>query len=194
MSTGENQESLAEEMSSKLPPLKWPRGSFDGLMRNLKLPESWGALYPEEGQTVADAPSGYITLFWDFFCDGNFRLPATTFLLDILTFYNIHLSQLHPIGMVRVRHFEFVCRTMNIEPTVPRFRVFHQTHCTQGFYSFVQRATAKKILLNPPKSFHDWKHKFFFIKAGVIPMRMVLRGKEDVPIETLQTPSEETWY
>ncbi|KAJ0609197.1 hypothetical protein HanRHA438_Chr03g0138251 [Helianthus annuus] len=194
MSTGENQESLAEEMSSELPPLKWPRGSFDGLMRNLKLPESWGALYPEEGQTAADAPSGYITLFWDFFCDGNFRLPATTFLLDILTFYNIHLSQLHPIGMVRVRHFEFVCRTMNIEPTVPRFMVFHQMHCTQGFYSFVQRATAKKILLNPPKSFHDWKQKFFFIKAGVIPMRMVLRGKEDVPIETLQTPSEETWY
>ncbi|KAJ0735265.1 hypothetical protein HanPI659440_Chr11g0430171 [Helianthus annuus] len=194
MSTGENQESLAEEMSSELPPLKWPRGSFDGLMRNLKFPESWGALYPEEGQTAADAPSGYITLFWDFFCDGNFHLPATTFLLDILTFYNIHLSQLHPIGMVRVRHFEFVCRTMNIEPTVPRFRVFHQMHCTQGFYSFVQRASAKKILLNPPKSFHDWKHKFFFIKAGVIPMRMVLRGKEDVPIETLQTPSEETWY
>ncbi|KAJ0546494.1 hypothetical protein HanIR_Chr08g0361651 [Helianthus annuus] len=194
MSTGENQENLAEEMSSELPPLKWPRGSFDGLMRNLKFPESWGALYPEEGQTAAYAPSGYITLFWDFFCDGNFRLPATTFLLDILTFYNIHLSQLHPIGMVRVRHFEFVCRTMNIEPTVPRFRVFHQMHCTQGFYSFVQRASAKKILLNPQKSFHDWKQKFFFIKAGVIPMRMVLRGKEDVPIETLQTPSEETWY
>ncbi|KAJ0887514.1 hypothetical protein HanRHA438_Chr09g0391661 [Helianthus annuus] len=67
-------------------------------------------------------------------------------------------------------------------------------HCTQGFYSFVQRATAKKILLHPPKSFHDWKQKFFFIKAGVIPVRMVLRGKEDVPVETLRTPSDETWY
>ncbi|MFS7939796.1 hypothetical protein Hanom_Chr05g00456191 [Helianthus anomalus] len=62
---------------------------------------------------------------------------------------------MHPIGMVRVRHFEFVCRSMHIEPTIPRFRVFHQMHCTQGFYSFVQRASAKKILLNPPKSFHD---------------------------------------
>ncbi|KAJ0744837.1 hypothetical protein HanPI659440_Chr10g0392161 [Helianthus annuus] len=194
MSTREHQEGLAEEMSTELPPMKWPRGSFDGLIQNLKFPESWGALYPEEGQTAADAPSGYITLFWDFFCDGNFRLPATTFLLDILSFYNIHLSQLHPIGMVRVRHFEFVCRSMNIEPTVPRFRVFHQMHCTQGFCSFVQRATAKKILLNPPKSFHDWKKKFFFIKAGVVPVRMVLRGKEDVPIETLRTPSDETWY
>ncbi|KAJ0864259.1 hypothetical protein HanPSC8_Chr12g0539841 [Helianthus annuus] len=67
-------------------------------------------------------------------------------------------------------------------------------HCTQGFYSFVQRASAKKILQHPPKSFHDWKQKFFFIKAEVIPVRMFLRGKEDVPVETLQTPSDENWY
>ncbi|KAJ0702453.1 hypothetical protein HanPI659440_Chr14g0529691 [Helianthus annuus] len=96
--------------------------------------------------------------------------------------------------MVRVRHFEFVCRTMHVEPTVPRFRVFHQMHYTQGFYSFVQRASAKKILHQPPKSFHDWKQKFFFIKAGIIPMKMILRGKEDVPTETLSTPIDENWY
>ncbi|KAJ0858820.1 hypothetical protein HanRHA438_Chr13g0605491 [Helianthus annuus] len=101
---------------------------------------------------------------------------------------------MHPIGMVRVRHFEFVCRTMHIEPTVPRFRVFHQMHCSQGFYSFVQRASAKKILLQPPKSFHGWKQKFFFIKVGVIPMRMMFWGKEDVPTETIQTPVDENWY
>ncbi|KAJ0786079.1 hypothetical protein HanOQP8_Chr02g0051011 [Helianthus annuus] len=83
---------------------------------------------------------------------------------------------------------------MNIEPMVPRFRVFDQMHCSQGFYSFVQRGSAKKILLNPPKSFHDWKQKFFFIKVGVIPMRMTFRGKEDIPIETIQTPVDENWY
>ncbi|KAJ0667670.1 hypothetical protein HanPI659440_Chr17g0680351 [Helianthus annuus] len=194
MSTGEYHEDLSEEMSAELPPLKWPRATFDSLVQNFRFPETWGARYPEEGQTAADAPAGYITLFWDFFCEGNFRLPATKFFLEILGFYNIHLSQLHPIGMVRVRHFEFVCRTMHIEPTVPRFRVFHQMHCTQGFYSFVQRASAKIILQHPPKSFHDWKQKIFFIKAGVIPVRMFLRGKEDVPVETLRTPSDENWY
>ncbi|KAL9997616.1 hypothetical protein Hdeb2414_s0612g00923981 [Helianthus debilis subsp. tardiflorus] len=96
--------------------------------------------------------------------------------------------------MVKVRHFEFVCRTMHVEPTVPRFRVFHQMHCTQGFYSFVQRVFTKKNLYQPPKSFHDWKQKIFFIKAGVIPVRMVLRGKEDIPTETLRTPVDENWY
>ncbi|KAJ0734464.1 hypothetical protein HanPI659440_Chr11g0420401 [Helianthus annuus] len=98
------------------------------------------------------------------------------------------------IGMVRVRYFEFLCRSMYIEPTVNRFRVLHQMHCSQGFYSFVQRASAKKILLHPPKTFHDWKLKFFFIKSGVIPMKMTFRGKEDVATETIQTPVSETWY
>ncbi|KAM0010592.1 hypothetical protein Hdeb2414_s0072g00774061 [Helianthus debilis subsp. tardiflorus] len=101
---------------------------------------------------------------------------------------------MHPIGMVRVCHFEFVWRTMHIELTVPRFLVFHQMHCSQRFYSFVQRSYAKKILLQPPKSFHDWKQKFFFIKVGVIPMRMTFRGKEDVPTKTIQTLVDENWY
>ncbi|KAM0065161.1 hypothetical protein Hdeb2414_s0003g00111541 [Helianthus debilis subsp. tardiflorus] len=67
-------------------------------------------------------------------------------------------------------------------------------HCSQGFYSFVQWASAKKILLQPPKSFHNWKPKFFYLKAGVIPMKMTFRGKEDVVTKTIQTPFLETWY
>ncbi|KAJ0948474.1 hypothetical protein HanRHA438_Chr01g0027651 [Helianthus annuus] len=101
---------------------------------------------------------------------------------------------MYPIGMVRVCHFEFLCRSMHIEPMVNRFRVLHQMHCSRGFYSFVQCASAKKILFHPPKSFHDWKPKFFFIEAGVILMKMTFRGKEDVVTESIQTPFSETWY
>ncbi|KAF5805000.1 hypothetical protein HanXRQr2_Chr05g0203781 [Helianthus annuus] len=161
---------------------------------NFKFPESWGAVYPEDGQTAAQAPTGYITLFWDYFSEGNFRLPATKFFLDILNYYKFHISQLNPMGMVRIRHFEFLCRSMHIEPTVDRFRVFYQLHCAQGFYSFAQRPTAKKVLLVPPKSFHEWKPKFFYIKAGVIPMKMFFRGAEDIVTETLKTPESKVWY
>ncbi|KAJ0448175.1 hypothetical protein HanLR1_Chr17g0672301 [Helianthus annuus] len=145
-------------------------------------------------QTAADALAGYITLFWDYFAEGNFRLPVTRFFLEILSYYKFHISEMHPIGMVRIRDFEFLCRSMHIESMVNRFRVFYQMHRSQGFYSFAQRASAKKILSNPPKSFHEWKPKFFFIKVGVIPMKMVFRGKEDIMTETIQTPFSETWY
>ncbi|MFS7906267.1 hypothetical protein Hanom_Chr01g00057301 [Helianthus anomalus] len=137
-------------MSAGLPPLKWSRETFDNMVRNSKFPDSWGVRYPDEGQTAADAPTGYISLFWDYFAEGNFRLPATRFFIEILAYYKFHISQMHPIRMVRIRHFEFLCQSMHIEPTVNRFRVLYQMHYSRGFYSFAQRASAKKILLNPP--------------------------------------------
>ncbi|MFS7898544.1 hypothetical protein Hanom_Chr03g00235561 [Helianthus anomalus] len=56
--------------------------------------------------------------------------------------------------MVRVRHFEFVCRSQGLEPTVEKFRVFYQLISNLGFFSYALR-NVKKILINPPKSFHD---------------------------------------
>ncbi|MFS8003097.1 hypothetical protein Hanom_Chr13g01209901 [Helianthus anomalus] len=51
---------------------------------------------------MAQAPADYITLFWDYFADGNFRLLTTKFVLEVLGYYKFHLSQLHPMGMVRI--------------------------------------------------------------------------------------------
>ncbi|KAJ0599120.1 hypothetical protein HanHA300_Chr00c0019g0682991 [Helianthus annuus] len=180
MSTREHPDDSAKDMSSSLPPLKWSEEIFDGLVQNLKFPKSWGVMYLEEGQTTTKAPAVYITLFWDYFTDGNFQLPVIRFVLDILGYYKFHISQLNPMGMVQIRHFEFLCRSMHIEPT--------------GFYSFAQRLSAKKILLSPPKSFHEWKPKFFYIKAGGIPMKMTFRGAEDIEVETLKTLAAEIWY
>ncbi|KAM0027969.1 hypothetical protein Hdeb2414_s0019g00546451 [Helianthus debilis subsp. tardiflorus] len=146
MSTGDHHKDSYDEMATGLPPLKWSKETFNGLVQNFKFPDSWDARYPDESQTSADAPTGYITLFWDFFFStGNFRLPTTKFFLDILSYYKFHISQMHPLGMVRIRHFEFACRGMRIEPTVDRFR-------------------------------------------------MIFRGKEDVPNETIQTLFSENWY
>ncbi|MFS7919857.1 hypothetical protein Hanom_Chr03g00217571 [Helianthus anomalus] len=72
MSTRDHHEDSSEEMSSSLPPLKWSRETFDSMVRNFRFPDSWGARYPDEHQTAADAPAGYITLF------GIISLKATS--------------------------------------------------------------------------------------------------------------------
>ncbi|KAF5791709.1 hypothetical protein HanRHA438_Chr09g0409561 [Helianthus annuus] len=77
---------------------------------------------------------------------------------SILNLFGFHISQMSPMGMVRVRHFDFLCRSQGLEPSVEKFRAFYQLIRNMGFYSFGLRA-AKKILINPPKSFHDWKMK-----------------------------------
>ena len=96
--------------------------------------------------------------------------------------------------MVRIKHFEFLCRASDLEATVERFKVFYQLQCALGFYSFGQRQGAKKILSAPPKAFPDWKQKFFYIKAAVIPMKMTFRAGEDIVLERQPIPHNEAWY
>ncbi|KAJ0689327.1 hypothetical protein HanOQP8_Chr11g0404461 [Helianthus annuus] len=96
-----------------------------------------------------------------------------------------------PLVMVRVRHFEFLCRSHDIEPTVERFRVFYKLIRNMGFYSFGNRGSAKKILLNPLKSFHDWKHNFFFIREEVIPIAMIFCASDTIEKEELPIPKGE---
>ncbi|MFS7975859.1 hypothetical protein Hanom_Chr10g00885611 [Helianthus anomalus] len=135
--------------------LRWDQGLFEQITRGFRNTPEWDAQYPRQGPTAADAPQGYITLFEDFFLKGNFRLPVTEFMAHILHYYGFHIFQMSPPSMVRVRHFEFLCRSHEIEHTVEKFRAFHQLIRNMGFYSFGNRGLAKKILLNPPKSFHD---------------------------------------
>ncbi|MFS7919913.1 hypothetical protein Hanom_Chr03g00218191 [Helianthus anomalus] len=99
----------------------------------------WDAQYPRQGQTTADVPPEYITLFEDLFLQGNFRLPETEFMAHILHYYRFRISQMSPPDMVRVRHFEFLCRSHEIESTVEKFRAFYQLIRNMGFYSFGNR-------------------------------------------------------
>ncbi|KAJ0620367.1 hypothetical protein HanHA300_Chr00c1083g0838501 [Helianthus annuus] len=63
-----------------------------------------------------------------------------------------------------------------------------------GFYSFGNRGSAKKIMLNPPKSFHDWKQKFFFISEEVIPIAMIFRESDTIDKDELAIPKVADWY
>ncbi|KAJ0570426.1 hypothetical protein HanHA300_Chr05g0177841 [Helianthus annuus] len=75
-----------------LPVLKWSKGGFGTLMTSIQMPKEYGAIYPQEGDTGADAPAGFITLWAEFFYDGNLRLPFTVFVAEVLEFYQIHIS------------------------------------------------------------------------------------------------------
>ncbi|MFS7937938.1 hypothetical protein Hanom_Chr05g00433621 [Helianthus anomalus] len=183
----------SQEAGGGLPPLKWDIGLFEQVVRGYQFLPEWDARYPSQGKTAADAPTGYITLFADFFSEGDFRLPTTHFLANILQYYGFHISQMSPIGMVRVRHFEFVCRSQGEEPTIEKFRVFYQLQGNMGFFSFALR-NAKKILISPPKSFHDWKMKFFYICVEVIPMAMQFRAMGPIAKEHMAISRGTTWY
>ncbi|MFS7991974.1 hypothetical protein Hanom_Chr12g01076911 [Helianthus anomalus] len=81
-----------------------------------------------------------------------------------------------------------------MEPTVEKFRAFYQLIRNIGFYSFDNRGAAKKILISPPKSFHDWKMKFLFIREDVMPIAMIFRESDKIEKEELPIPKGADWY
>ncbi|KAJ0703892.1 hypothetical protein HanPI659440_Chr14g0556521 [Helianthus annuus] len=122
-------------------------------------------------------------LYADFFREGNFRLPMSKFIGEVLTGYSLHISQINCLGLPRLTHFEFICRANRVEPTFEKFNTFYFVTYTGGFYSFNSRTGGiKPCSRDPPKSLHDWKQKFFYICRGVIPIDMHYRpGSEGIP-------------
>ncbi|MFS7915729.1 hypothetical protein Hanom_Chr02g00168661 [Helianthus anomalus] len=88
----------------------------------------------------------------------------------ILHHYGFHISQMSPPDMVRVRHFEFLCRSHGIEPTVEKFRVFYQLIRNIGFYFFRQ----------------PWEE--------VVPIAMIFRELDTIEKEELPIPKGADWY
>ncbi|KAM0048023.1 hypothetical protein Hdeb2414_s0008g00269761 [Helianthus debilis subsp. tardiflorus] len=157
-----------------LPVLKWSKTGFKNPMTTVRMSDDWDATYPQEGDTGADAPAGYITMWADFFTDGNLRLPVTVFVAEIL------------------ENFEYTFRAHNLPITVENFRRFYQLTVNTGFFSFNQRNKSLK-LMTPPKGVTGWKKKFFYVKACAVYANMSFRNvdvgvaDEDIPVATAKT-------
>lgn len=168
---------------------------FQRLSEDMLFLDDWDAECPSPNVTAVQAPPGKIALYTSFFTHCNFRLPITTFTMDILNYYGFHLSQMHPMGMCRVKFFEFCAKANGYDPTVDMFRVFYKLTVNESWLSFRARGGVSPHVKAAPKSFHEWKSKFFFISENVIPVAMNVRdlGMEVVD-ETLVEYKSEDWY
>ncbi|MFS7937188.1 hypothetical protein Hanom_Chr05g00424701 [Helianthus anomalus] len=124
-------------------------------------------------------PPGYIALYAAFFREGNFRLPMMKFTAEVLTNYGLHISQINALGLPRLTHFEFICKSNRIKSTFEMFNVFYNVSYTGGFYSFNSRPSG-----------------FFYIRRGVIPVDMHYRAEgEGIPkIDVSINFVEQEWY
>ncbi|KAJ0614516.1 putative AH/BAR domain superfamily protein [Helianthus annuus] len=165
-------------------------------MTSIQMPKEFGFIFPQEGDTGADAPAGCLTLWADFFFNGNLRVPLTVFVAEVLEHYKIHISQLSPFGMIRIRHFEYTFRALGLDVTVENFRRFYQLTVNTGFFSFSERYGSTKLMTSP-KGITKWKTKFFYIKAAAVAANMTLRNvNETIPAEDIALPSVKTveWF
>ncbi|GKD91111.1 hypothetical protein Tco_1366618, partial [Tanacetum coccineum] len=73
---------------------------------------------PDRNSTIKDNSKGKIGMYTRFIELANYRIPLSKFLLCLLEYYQINLSQLSVIGAAKVSHFEIMCRAFGRIPTV----------------------------------------------------------------------------
>nr|GEW04093.1 putative transposase (putative), gypsy type [Tanacetum cinerariifolium] len=73
---------------------------------------------PDRNAIIKDSLEGKIGMYTRFIKFANYRIPLSKFLLCILEYYQINLSQLSVTGAANVSHFEFMCHAFSRIPTV----------------------------------------------------------------------------
>nr|GEX16079.1 transposase (putative), gypsy type [Tanacetum cinerariifolium]GEX37462.1 transposase (putative), gypsy type [Tanacetum cinerariifolium] len=115
------------------------------------IPEEVHLVLPNQDDTMHKRPARKIGLYTRFFDFTNFRLPLSSFLVDILRHFRINISQLSVIGAAKVYHFEILCRVYEIVPTIRLFWCFYVNTKKSGWISFRKRSdnvdhTAKHVI------------------------------------------------
>ena len=154
--------------------IKWDKKEFESLVSTYGLAPEWEPEFPASGSIAGLPPYGKMTLYADYFTMGNFRLPITKFLMEVIKALGVHLSQIHPRGIMRIRHFEFVCRANGVEPRVDKFAVFYKVSRRDGLFT-CHASSRKPFGKETTLVSSGWEHKFFWISDKVIPELMVRR-------------------
>ncbi|GJZ52756.1 gypsy type transposase [Tanacetum coccineum] len=144
--------------------------NLDIFCKNFHIPDEVHPLLPSRNQTIHEMPTGKIGVYTRFFEFANFRLPLSTFLVDVLRYYRIHISQLSVIAAAKVSHFEILCRVHDCEPTVGLFRCFYVNSKNKGWMSFSKRPGHDAVCYTKPlDSLKGWNDHFFWVDAFACP-------------------------
>ncbi|GKD69969.1 hypothetical protein Tco_1324059, partial [Tanacetum coccineum] len=155
------------------------------------IPDEVHPQLPSPNQTINEMPTGKICVYTRFFEYANFRLPLSTFLVNVLRHYRIHISQLSVIGAAKVSHFEILCRVHGFEPTVGLFRCFYVNSKNKGWMSFSKRqGNDATCYTKPLDSLKSWNDHFFWVDAFACPPSFPWNASKSVSKDPLPKSSQ----
>nr|GEW04334.1 transposase (putative), gypsy type [Tanacetum cinerariifolium] len=98
------------------------QSALDALCERFHIP---GVVHPElpgRNDKILNSHAGKIGVYSRFSDFSNYRVPLSQFLVDVLDYFQINLSQLSVIAAAMVSYFEILCRVHGFVPTVGNFR------------------------------------------------------------------------
>ncbi|GJZ97265.1 hypothetical protein Tco_0669718 [Tanacetum coccineum] len=164
---------------------------LDILCHKFGIPEDFHPQLPSHNQTIHEMPTGKIGVYTRFFEYANFRLPLSTFLVNILRHYHINLSQLSVIAAAKVSYFEILCRVHSIEPTVGLLHCFYVNSKNKGWMSFSKRPDRDAVCYNKPlDSLKHWNDHFFWVDSFACPASFPWHTDKNVSRDTFPKSTE----
>ncbi|MFS7961135.1 hypothetical protein Hanom_Chr08g00711261 [Helianthus anomalus] len=163
---------------------------LESFVETYKIPERFSPTLPgpeDSGECTPDR----IVLYTLLFSSCGVRYPLSPFKINLLRHFKVHFSQLHPLGFMRVLHFELSCVAVSGEPSIPIFCMFYKLISDGDWFTF---AKWKSSISQPCYSFmptstypKEWKIRFIFVSASMIqespPLRDAKAAIDDsVPI------------
>nr|GEY03750.1 hypothetical protein [Tanacetum cinerariifolium] len=112
---------------------------LNNLIIKFKIPRDLHPRLPSEEFVMSKLSDDAIGIYHRIFDFSGVRIPFSSFLMALIKHYKVHFSQLGPLDLNKVITFEVLCQSLQIEPTLTLFRVFH-TLCKQGdWFSYAKR-------------------------------------------------------
>ncbi|MFS7983912.1 hypothetical protein Hanom_Chr11g00980251 [Helianthus anomalus] len=103
------------------------------------IPASLNPVLPAKDMAIYPFVLGKIGVYTRMFDYCNYRLPLAKFLIEVLLFHVVHLSQMNPFGLAKVCHFELACRGLDSDQDLNVFRAFYKLNQSDSWYTFEVR-------------------------------------------------------
>ncbi|GJX68407.1 hypothetical protein Tco_0304134 [Tanacetum coccineum] len=167
------------------------QSALDALCEKFYIPDAVHPELPGPNARIRNSPTGKIGVYSRFFDFANYWIPLSQFLVDILQYFQINLSQLSVIAAAKVSHFEILCRVHGFIPTVGNFHRFYINSKNKGWMSFSKSAENASVCYSRPLDLlKNWSDHFFWVDASVLPHATPWHSSKTVSKDPHPTPNE----
>ncbi|MFS8034104.1 hypothetical protein Hanom_Chr17g01577281 [Helianthus anomalus] len=151
---------------------------LDKFIRDYRIPLDLRPTLPSKGEPIYPFRQGKFPFYTRVCNFANYLVPFPRFLIRVLQFFRVHISQVNPFGLSRISHFEISCRAQDRRPDLNVFRYFYRFITTGDWYTFAHRKGIPYPSSDERSSLKNWKDNFFWLDDRCLPEDMRWRLKD----------------
>ncbi|KAJ0557808.1 hypothetical protein HanRHA438_Chr07g0314191 [Helianthus annuus] len=151
---------------------------LDKFVRDYRIPTDLCPELPSKNEPIYPFRQGKFPFYTRVCNFANYRVPFSRFLIRVLQFFRVHISQVNPFGLSRISHFELSCRAQDRRSDLNVFRYFYEFITARDWYTFAHRRGVPYPSSDERSSLKNWKDNFFWLDDRCLPEDMRWRFKD----------------